>query len=155
MEVIELEIWNFSRSVSVWWSGIIKLAMDGVKCKTQWQAHSFSLTFLVACTRLYKTLCLSVGRSVGLSVDLSHFTFFAFLSYLKVEKCRIKYPMSVKHQFWSFSVPFGLIFYGLVGLSACPTFHFFAVLSISDIKKHKSKCLDYPWTFLRCVEVFL
>ena len=32
----------------------------------------------------------SVGRSVGRSVSWSHFTFFAFLSSLRVDKCRFK-----------------------------------------------------------------
>ena len=45
--------------------------------------------FLVACTRLYKSLCRSVGRSVGWlvgwSVGWSHFTFLAFLSSLRVD----------------------------------------------------------------------
>ena len=48
--------------------------------------------FLVACTRLYKTLC----RSVGWSVGRSHFAFFAFLSILKIEKFISKYLISFK-----------------------------------------------------------
>ena len=39
---------------------------------------------------------LSVGPSVGLSVGLCHLAFFAFLSYFKVEKCKLKCPMTVK-----------------------------------------------------------
>ena len=40
----------------------------------------------------------SVGCSVGLSFPLC---FFAFLSYLKVEKCRLGYFKNVRQQFWS------------------------------------------------------
>ena len=36
------------------------------QCSCKWNGR-----FLVACTRLYKSLCRSVGRSVGLSVGLS------------------------------------------------------------------------------------
>ena len=42
------------------------------------------------------SVCWSVGRLVGWSVGLSHFTFFAFLSSLRVDKCRFKYVMSVR-----------------------------------------------------------
>ena len=41
---------------------------------TFWEVTAKS--FLVACTRLYKPLCLSVGRLVGWLVGPSHFTFF-------------------------------------------------------------------------------
>ena len=56
---------------------------------------------LVACTRLYKPLCRSVGpsvcRSVGRSVGLSvrhPLLFFAFLSYLKAEQLIFSYHIS-------------------------------------------------------------
>ena len=61
--------------------------------------------FLVACSRLYKSLCRSVGRSVG----RSPFTFFAFFSSFRVDKCIIKYFMSVKQQYGSFFLIFCLI----------------------------------------------
>ena len=49
---------------------------------------SFSSSFFVAGNTTYKSPCRSVGLSVGRSV-LSHFALFAFLSCLKVEKCRL------------------------------------------------------------------
>ena len=39
----------------------------------------------------HKTMLESTTVSVGLSVGLSYFAFFAFLIYLKVDKCRSKY----------------------------------------------------------------
>ena len=52
-------------------------------------------------SRVHATLqvTMSVWRSVGRLVGLSHFSFFAFLSSLKVDKCRFKYLMSVRQQF--------------------------------------------------------
>ena len=63
-------------------------------------------TFLVACTRLYKTLC----RSVGWSVGRSHFAFFAFLSILKIEKFISEYLISFKTYLGSLLCHFFLIF---------------------------------------------
>ena len=51
----------------------------------EWLAGYFFCVFLVACTRFYKSLCRSVRRSVSRSVRPSHFTFFAFLSSLRVD----------------------------------------------------------------------
>ena len=68
--------------------------------------------FLVACTRLYKSLCRSVGWLVGRSVGqlvCPTLLFFAFLSFLRVEKCRFKYFMSVRQQFGTFIFIFCLI----------------------------------------------
>ena len=45
---------------------------------------NFSISFLVACTRLYKSLCPSVGRSVGWSVGHT-FTFLRFYAFLTQE----------------------------------------------------------------------
>ena len=56
--------------------------------------------------------------------------------------------------FSSFSVSSGQIFYRPVGLSACPIFLFLRFLSISEVRKHESKCLTCSGTFLACVEVF-
>ena len=47
----------------------------------------------------------SVCRSVG----LSRFTFFAYLSSLRVDECRFKYFMSVRQQFGTFFLIFCLI----------------------------------------------
>ena len=64
-----------------------------------------SKQFLVACTRLYNPLCLSVGRSVGLSVTLSFFSpFYVILSHfqlLKVILSQFTFGLLV---FWSFSL---------------------------------------------------
>ena len=46
--------------------------------------------FLVACTRLYKSLCLSVGRLVGRLVGRSHIYFFAFLCIFNTGKHDIR-----------------------------------------------------------------
>ena len=58
-----------------------------------------SLSFFVAGNATYKSLCRSVRPSVrpsvGPSVGRSHFTFFALLSYLKVEKFRYEYFMDI------------------------------------------------------------
>ena len=54
-----------------------------------------SLSLFVAGNATYKSLCRSVRPSVRRSVGPSHFTFFAFLSYLKVEKFRYEYFMDI------------------------------------------------------------
>ena len=47
---------------------------------------ALEIKFLVACTRLYKSLCRSVGRLVGRSVGWSvSFYFFCILSSLRVD----------------------------------------------------------------------
>ena len=79
-----------------------RLQMDSIQLSTAVIYGLILQQFLVACTRLYKSLCLSVGRLVGWSVGLSHFTFFAFWSSKRVDKCRLKYFMSVRQQFGTF-----------------------------------------------------
>ena len=54
----------------------------------------FFFGFLVTCTRLYKSLCRSFGRSVGKSVPLCFF--LAFLGFLKVGKDIFEYFIGYK-----------------------------------------------------------
>ena len=90
--------------------------------------------------------CLSLGmfpwiiffsRSVSWSVCWSYF--FAFLDSLEVKKCKYKYFSNVKHKYdhyLSYFVTFGPFYYGLIGLSADPTFTPAGVFSSLRVRMH-------------------
>ena len=113
----------------------------GANVDMGWLKKKFLLAFLVACTRLYKSLCRSVGwsvgRSVGLSVGLSHFAFFAFLGYLQVGKHIFEYLESYKQHSRLYKSPCRS-----VRPSVGPShFAFFAFLGYLEVGKHIFKYL--------------
>ena len=65
---------------------------------TELERQTTKVSFLVACTRLYKSLCRSVGWSVGRSVGRSvgWSVGRSFLGYLQVGKCIFEYLVSYK-----------------------------------------------------------
>jgi hypothetical protein len=62
------------------------------RLKTDHECEIPTCKFLVACTRLYMSLCRSVGRSVRLSVGLSEITSlcFTFLGVLSLKEVRFE-----------------------------------------------------------------
>ena len=115
--------------------------------------YYFSL-FLVACTRLYKSLCRSVGRSVGPSVGRS-VTLYFFCVFEQFEGGKVQ--ISTCFEFLSIFSWLYKSRFRSVGPSVHPSVHQalpFFFLRFWALWRWESTNFDLPWIFKHILRVF-